>query len=159
MVPWKAAALPRWIATKILWNKNAFSRCTPVILNNFFAISERNWYLHYKLDPAFHCNWYKMVLIPEILEYFLRFLSAAASAIQLPPCGLRVQGMRGPKCHWLWHPKRGIYRSSLLHGISVRPSGLRPFSPPPSSIYLHLPYNWVHGFPGCQLAPHKDMYG
>ena len=45
-VPWKEAALPRWIATEILWNKNDFSRCSPVALVSFSAISER------KLAPS-----------------------------------------------------------------------------------------------------------
>ena len=51
MVPWKAAALLRWIATEILWNKNAFSRCS-VILDNFSAISERKLVPSLQIGPS-----------------------------------------------------------------------------------------------------------
>ena len=61
-VPWKAAALPRWIATEILWNKNDFLRCSPVVLDIFFCNLRKeagtfttNW------TKRFYCNWNKMV--------------------------------------------------------------------------------------------------
>ena len=40
MVPWKAATLPRCIATEILWNKKVFSCWSPVALDIFSAIAE-----------------------------------------------------------------------------------------------------------------------
>ena len=61
-VPWKAAALSRWIVTEILWNKNDFSRCSPVDLDIFFCNLRKeagtfttNW------TKRFYCNWNKMV--------------------------------------------------------------------------------------------------
>ena len=79
-VPWKAAALPRWIATEILWNKNDFSRCSPVELDIFSAISERKLAPSLQIGPSVSTATGIKWCVPEIHEYFLRFLSAAASA-------------------------------------------------------------------------------
>ena len=121
MVPWKAATLPRCIATEILWNKKVFPR-----LN---CRNETFTFLAYWTE-CFHCNWNEMVCYRDNRLFSL-----------LP---IRRRLRHSPAL-WIESERYEEWaRVSLtvasqsrhlpeLHGISVRLSGLSPFSTPPLS--------------------------
>ena len=80
MVPWKAATLPRCIATEILWNRKVFSLWSPVALDIFSAIAEMKLAPSSQIGPSVSSATGMKWCDSEICRYFLRFLSAATSA-------------------------------------------------------------------------------